>query len=335
MKKYLIVLLIYFISSSLLYSQELAKVGTAGYQFLKIGLDARGQALAGAESPMTNDSRAVFWNPVMLTKIEDWSVSFTHSRYLADMSMQGFSIGKRLQNIGFVALFGTFFNSGDIEETTTSQQNGTGRMFQSASYSIGISFARMLTERFGIGANIKYVNEDLTNGKLETDVRTGTWAVDIGSVYYPRFKFAESLSVIMYIRNFGPEIQLSGSHIDFDQGEILPERAEYSIFQMPLNFYFGIGLDLLNTEQNKITFAAFLQHPNDNEERGNFGMEYTWNSLISLRGGYVLNHDSRSFSGGIGFNIKTFDSIALKLDYAYVNYGILDDVQFFTVAIDW
>ncbi len=335
MKKYLMLALIYFISSNIVYGQELAKVGTAGYQFLKVGMDARGAALGDAVSPMTDDSRAVFWNPVMLTKMNDWSVAFTHSRYLAGMSMEGFSLGKTLPGIGTIALFGTFFNSGDMEETTVAQQNGTGRMFQSQSYSAGVSFARMLTEKFGMGVNIKYVSEDLTNGQLDEDNSTSSWAVDIGSVYYPRFNFAESFRLVMYIRNFGPEIQLAGTHIDFDQGQQLPDPVDFSIFQMPLNFYFGFGYDLWDSDANKITFAALLEHPNDNEERGNFGLEYMWNNLISLRGGYVLNHDSRSLSGGVGFNLKTFDTFTLKLDYAYVDYGVLDDIQYFTVAIDW
>jgi len=335
MKKYLIVILVSLISNSYVYSQGLAKVGTAGNQFLKIGLDAKGVALAGAVDQMTDDSRSVFWNPALLTKMEDWSVSFTHSSYLADMTTQGFSIGKNIENIGYFALFGTFFSSGDMEETTVLQPNGTGRQFQSVSYSIGISYARMLTDKFAIGANFKLISEDLTNGNLETNVLNSNWAMDIGSVYYPRFKGAESLGIFMYLRNFGPENQLNGTHIDFDQGQILPDQLTYSKFQNPLNFYFGLGYDFIDNETNKLSFAAFLQHPNDNEERGNFGLEYTWNNIISLRGGYVLNHDSRTFSGGVGFNVKTFDSFTLKIDYAYVDYGVLDNIQFLTAAIDW
>jgi hypothetical protein len=336
MKKYFIIVFICLLSSSLVYGQEgLAKVGTAGNQFLKIGLDAKGAALAGAVAQVTNDSRAVFWNPALLTRMNNWSVAFTHSSYLADMTTQGFSFGKYFENIGYFALFGTFFSSGDMEETTVLQPNGTGRMFQTVSYSVGIGYARYLTERFAIGANFKYISEDLTNGELETDVLNSNWAIDIGAVYYPRFKNAESLGIYMYIRNFGPENQLSGTHIDFDQGAVLPEEITYSKFQNPLNFYVGIGYDFIATEMNNLSFAAFLQHPNDNVERGNFGLDYTWNEMISLRGGYVLNHDSRSFSGGVGFNLKTFDNFVIKFDYAYVDYGILDSVQFLTASIDW
>ena len=115
MKKYLFTIFFLLISFHWLYAQEeLAKVGTVGYQFLKIGMDARGESLGDAVAPMLDDSRAVFWNPVMLTKMQGWSVSFTHSTYLADMSMDGFSLAKNLPGIGTVGPVSNFAHLPDI-----------------------------------------------------------------------------------------------------------------------------------------------------------------------------------------------------------------------------
>ncbi len=335
MKKYMLIIVLVLVCGNPAFGQGLAKVGTVGYQFLKIGMDARGQALGDAVGPIVDDARAVFWNPAMLNKVQDWSVGFTHSSYFAEMDLQSFVLAKQIEGIGVVAVFGSLWNSGDIEETTVAQQGGTGRIFQSRSYSFGISYARMLTNKFGIGGNFKYINEDLTNGKLDDDNSTGAWAFDVGSVYYPGFEFFKSLRLVMNIRNFGPEIQLAGTHVDFDNGQVLPEAVEYSIFQMPLVFNFGFGFEVWENSQHKMTFAALLEHPNDNLERGNLGLEYWWNNMISLRGGYVLNHDTRTLSGGVGFQLATFETFTLKLDYAYVDYGVLDMTQFFTMAIDW
>jgi hypothetical protein len=298
-------------------------------------MDARGQALGDAVAPMLDDSRAIFWNPAMLTKVTSWSSSFSHTEFLADMQIQAFSLAYNYAGIGTLGLFGTFFNSGDIEETTEYQQDGTGRMFQATAYTVGISYARSLTEKFSVGGNFKYINEDLTNNKLEEDNSTGAWAFDVGMVYYPGFEFFETLRLVMNIRNFGPEIQLAGSHIDFDAGRELPEPVDYSIFQMPMLFNFGVGWEFIDDEYHKLTGALLLEHPNDNLERGNMGLEYWFNDLFSLRGGYVLNHDSRNFSGGFGVKLNTFNTFTVKVDYAYVNYGILDMTQYFTIALDW
>ena len=334
MKRNILIFLMLFLSTNLVMAQGLAKVGTAGYQFMKIGMDARGEALADAIGPLLDDSRAVLWNPAMLVKMENWSASFTHTNFLAGIRMQAFSFAKQMPGIGAVGVFGTILNSGDIEETTVFQQGGTGRFFSTQSYTFGISFARMLTDKFGMGGTFKYVSEDLTKG-LDGGNRTGAWAFDLGTVYYPGFKNLESLRLVMYIRNFGPEVRLSGTHIDFDKGQVLPEPAEYSIFPLPLLFNFGIGMELWETEMNKLSLAIIGEHPNDNLERINTGLEYWWNDMLALRAGYVYNHDSRTLSGGVGFKLNTFDSFALKLDYAYVDYGILDMTQFITLTIDW
>lgn len=335
MRKVIFVILILLLGTGVVFAQGLAKVGTTGYQFLKIAMDARGQALGDAVAPMLDDSRAVFWNPALLVKVQGWSASFTHTEYLADMNLQAFSVAYRYPGIGTFGLFGNIFDSGDMEETTEYSQSGTGRMFQATAYSFGVSYARSLTDKFSIGANFKYINEDLTNNKLDEDNSTGAWAFDVGMVYYPGFDFFESLRLVMNVRNFGPEIQLSGSHVDFDNGQVLPEEVDYSIFQMPLTFNFGVGWELFQTESNVLTAAVLMEHPNDNLERFNTGLEYWWNQMFSLRGGYVINHDSRSLSGGVGFKLATFDALNIKLDYAYVDYGILDMTQFFTVAMDW
>ena len=48
---------------------EISKVGSAGAQFLKIGVGARYQALGEASVAMANDAYSMYWNPAGLAEI--------------------------------------------------------------------------------------------------------------------------------------------------------------------------------------------------------------------------------------------------------------------------
>jgi hypothetical protein len=332
----LIIVIIGLLFGGNLFAQGIAKVGTAGYQFLKIPAGARGVSLGDAGDVIIRDASTMFLNPAALNYVENYSVFINHSEYLADMSHEAIGIAKNFSGLGTIGINLVYLDSGPIDETTVEFQNGTGNTFNAKSYAVGISFARMLTDRFGVGANVKYVNEDLTSG-LSEDNATGAWAVDMGTYYYPGFKYFENLRLSMSIRNFGPEVRLSGSYYDFDgiKGQFLEEESSYSEFPLPLTFRFGIGFDPVDTKNHKLSLAVMGEHPNDNKERLNLGSEYVFNNLLALRGGYVLNHDTRTFSAGFGLQINALGNTSLKIDYAYTQYGVLEDFQIFSLLFDW
>jgi hypothetical protein len=286
---------------------------------------------------MTDDASAMFWNPARLNQIENFSLFLSHSEYLADMSFESFGFAKNVAGIGVIGLNLIYLDSGPIEETTIEFQSGTGKTFSALSYAVGLSYARKLTDRFSIGFNFRYVNEDLTNGLAGADNATGAWAIDAGTVYYPRFKNLESLRLSMSIRNFGPETRLQGTYVDFDgnQGEFLDENSEFSLFPLPLMFQFGIGYDPIETQMHKLSLAIIGEHPNDNLERLNLGAEYMFNNLIALRGGYVLNHDTRTFSAGVGTLLNIIGDTALRVDYGYAHFRVLEDVQHISLSFNW
>lgn len=330
----LLYIMTFALTASVYGQSSLDKVGTAGYQFLKIGHGARGVAMGDAYAPVADDASAVFWNPANLNKIDNFSIFTSHISYLADIKIDVFSAAKHVAGIGVFAINMVYMNSGEMEETTVYQQNGTGRTFKSIAYTFGISYARMLTDKFGIGANFKYVNEDLTNG-LDQDNATGTWAVDLGTIYYPRFSNMESLRLIMSVRNFAPEIQLAGTYQDYDKGQLIEEGSEYKLFPLPLNFEFGVAMEPWEDENNRLTLSLVGVHPNDNSERVNLGAEYMFRNMFAVRGGYIINHDTRNLNAGFGIKLTTLKRFTFKLDYAFAEYGILESAQFFSLTLDW
>jgi len=329
------------------YAQEFAKVGTAGAQFLKIAVGARGIAMAEAFDAVCNDVSAIYWNPAGLTSIKSNSFLVAHANWIADIKYDAGAFARNFQGIGTIGLSFGYLSSGDIEETTVLQPQGTGRTFNTSNLMVGVSYARALTDKFSIGGNIKYVEERLQ------DEKATAWAVDIGTLYRTGFR---SLRMGITIRNFGPELKFAGTYQDYDNGNWVidertgePEQKEYLPYHMPMTFKVSVAYDLLEQENNMLTLATDLVHPNDNVERLNVGAEWLLYKIIALRVGYIgpfgilgrrsdetenldeadeftynTSNYAQNFSTGVGFNldIKGFGSV--NIDYAYTDFGVLD-----------
>ena len=63
-----------------------AAVGTAGSEFLLMDTSARGIALGGAMTAITNDASSIYWNPAGLSQVPRLSATFLYARHVADIS---------------------------------------------------------------------------------------------------------------------------------------------------------------------------------------------------------------------------------------------------------
>ena len=341
------ILSLMFLLSGFGFAQEFAKVGTSGAQFLKIAVGARGIAMAEAFDAVCDDASSIFYNPAGLTSIKNNSFMVSHANWVADIKYEAGAFARNFPRIGIFGVSFSYLTSGDIEETTVMQQEGTGRFFDTGNLMVGFSYARSLTDRFSLGGNIKYIEE-----RLE-DEKATAWAVDIGTVYHTGFN---SLRMGMSIRNFGPELKFEGTYQDYDNGAWVidsrtqaPEQKEYLPYHMPMTFKISLAYDVLEAENQFMTLAVDLVHPNDNVERLNVGGEFKWLKMFALRAGYIgpfgllgrfgdevedqdtvdertydVENYASSFSAGVGFNMEMKGFGAINIDYAYTDLGVLD-----------
>jgi len=308
MKRYYILLLITCLLFSAGTYGQTAKVGLVGAQFLKVDVGARGMALGDAVLPLADDASASFWNPANLSLLKRGSVFFSNVTWLADVQFNAAAAAWNLGSAGTVGAFFQHMNSGEIEETTIVDQQGTGNTFVSTGTVFGVSYARWLTSQFSFGANLKYVAEDLVSGLTGTSsnfAKGGTWAVDLGTYYNTNIK---SIRFGIMIKNFGPEIQPGGHYYDYQLADTImtdaqipdpddptsymivevPEERAFRSYHMPLSFQFGIAFDPINTEMHKLTFSTVITQPNDNVQRFNLGAEYWFMGILALRAGYSI-----------------------------------------------
>ena len=296
-------------------ASSFAKVGTSGAQFLKLGLGARGAAMAGAFIATADDPSAAFWNPACLVRVPGTQVQFTGMQWFADVIYGGGIVSHEFSGVGTFAAQFAMLNSGDMDVTTVAQPEGTGETFTCTNIVASLSFSRMLTDRFSAGMSVKYVREQWD------DISAGGIAVDIGTLYDTGFK---TLRIGMTIQHFGGEITPSGDYTTYYSGGDSTET--YESYSMPMVFKLGMAMDVINRGPHFLTVEVDGIHPSDNVEQLAIGAEYWYNNMFALRGGYRINTDEEGLTAGAGFNIP-LGGKTISLDYAYADWNRLDMVH--------
>ena len=190
-------------------------------------------------------------------------------------------------------------------------------MFTGGDFAAGISYAKKITDQLSIGANVRWIREEID------DLSMNNISVDFGTIFDTGWR---SLRLAMSARNFGPDQNLAGWNEDV--------QIEPVDVRMPMEFRLGVAMDFLESEDNPhfMTLALEATHPNDGAERINTGAEYWYNNILALRAGYRFNYDEESFTFGAGLKYG-FGTIAGKVDYAYVDFGLLKEVHMFTLGL--
>jgi opacity protein-like surface antigen len=98
----------------------------------------------------------------------------------------------------------------------------------------------------------------------------------------------------------------------------------------------GVAADLIQTASSRITFAVDAVHPNDHTEYVNTGAEFAWNEIIFLRAGYKSLFEVDTEEGlslGVGLNYRVVNSLKFSFDYAYQDFGRLENVHYFSFGV--
>ena len=276
------------------YGFDFSKAGTAGLQFLKIGIGARESAMGEAAISTVEGINAIFWNPAGIASAQDREVAFTQNQWLLDIQHSAVAAALRVGNIGVLGLSVIYLGLPEFEETTVQMQDGTGRMVSASDMALGIAFARRFTNKLAMGGQVKYVQE-----KLDSDSFSNV-LLDIGALYHTGFR---NIQIGVSAQHFGPDIKM------------LRDK-----FRMPLIFKVGISDNLITSTLQSLRLGIDLVHPTDNTERMNFGLEYGFAESVFIRSGYRMNSDLGKWSFGAGL-AQNFMGIRGRVDYAYTDYG--------------
>jgi hypothetical protein len=341
MKKYSFIVIIMMLglltqANAQLFSGT-TKVGTTSAQFLKIGAGARAVGMGGAYSAISHDIYSVYWNPAGLsTAVSTTELTFNHANWLADMKYDFAAASFNMGDAGTVAASFTSFGVPEQEVTTYANPNGDGRMWDATSISFALTYSKMLTDRFSVGVNFKFIRESIWN------TSSSGMAIDVGTLYRTPFN---DLTISAAIFNFGSDLALDGRDLKFntdpnnniDSGpNNIPAKYDTDAFPLPLMFRFGLAMDIVNTKFIRFTGAVDAVHPNDNSEYLNLGAEFAYDELIMLRMGYrqlFMNNSEGGLTFGAGLHYKFNNSLGITINYAFADYNRLSNVHFFDVSL--
>ena len=298
-----------------------AQTGTTLGQFLLIEPSAEVAGLGNAGATTRSGAMAAYYNPGALGQLEQSSVQFTHSPWLADITYDYASAAIRLGN-NTLMLSLTSLNSGEIDVRTVDQPLGTGERYTVQDFAFGLGYGRRITDRFSAGVQLKYIQESIWHSQA-----TAT-ALDVGVLYELPFRAFLGAS----ISNFGTRGQFDGRdlQIRFDQNpdifgdnSNLPAALETEDFPLPIFFRVGMGYPMQVGENSTVTVVADAYQPSDASNSVSVGAEWSYADLIALRTGYqnLFLEDGEgglSFGGGLRYRLSGYD---LRFDYAWTDFG--------------
>lgn len=295
------------------------RAGISTAQFLKIGIGGRAAAMGESFVAISDDASALYWNPAGLAQFKTNQVIFSHNIWLVDINHDFLGAVYHLDSDNTFGISLTSLSMEKMPVTTEFSPFGNGEYFGFSDIALSVSYARKMTEQFSFGGTVKYIEETLDKLKMRGVM------IDIGTYYRTGLgstRFAVAVS------NFGAELAPDGEVVLVGKRK----KSEWQSFAPPTMFRIGFAFEPYQDEQHSITTSIQLNHPNDNSENVSIGLEYSWNQMLFLRGGYKINVDEQNYSFGAGVNVPI--SIAqFTFDYAFANFEQLGSAHRFSIIL--
>ena len=215
-----------------------------------------------------------------------------------------------------------------MDVTTVPSPNGTGETFNVLDISLRLIYGKHLTDRLRISGSIKYIREEIYTTSMQSFV------FDLGSNFNTGIY---GIILGMSVSNFGPDVQFQGEglQVEVESSEDISgyQQKITKKFSVPLVFRLGIQKDIIGEDEvgeDRLTVSIDAINPIDYTVYAGLGVEYSWRDMAFIRGGTHLFHDTAGLSFGAGVKWQI-----ISLDYAYLNYGILEETHQFGISLEF
>ncbi|WP_353266447.1 PorV/PorQ family protein [Gemmatimonas sp.] len=326
--------------------------GTRGASFLHLNVGARTGAMAGAVASSVRGPMAWFLNPAGAASSEGFSMAAGRQNLYADLGLKQSYAAVSIPALGGV--LGVHFNSlssGDILRTTEANPFGErlgGTNFQWTSTVAGVGYARRLTDRLQIGAQVKFIGEGIP------DAGTKWFAGDIGTQFNTGIY---GLTVGGSISNVGTVGKANGALltrvVSTTDRTNFQENRRVSFYtagvELPIEFRLALGSDLLGSANslfgrgsgnNTLNAEIAVNEATDFTTQYAIAAEYGYKNRFFVRGGQRLYNDDRNrgtttpigLSGGFGLRLP-LKGRDVRFDYSYESAGALQNIQIFSFEV--
>jgi hypothetical protein len=323
-------------------SAQNKRIGTAAAPELLIPIGARDLAMGGSSMAISEGVEAIHWNPAGLGKMTSSAEAmFSNMTYIADIGVNYGAVAGSFGQFGTLALSLKSLNFGDINITTVDDPDGSGgRVFSPAFVTVGLSFARSLTEAISAGGSVKLISEQIHR------VSASGVAFDFG-VQYNKLGGIPGFSVGVAVKNIGGQMKFDGSGLlrdaiasDVSRG-VQKFKSEAASFELPSTI--EIGLSYQRSFGDNIGALVSGSFTNNNlfldEYRigGEVQVKLESMNLFARTGIAMAPNDQNAetenvfgacFGGGISTNAA---GLNITIDYAYRSTKFFDANQVFSV----
>ncbi len=274
------------------------RAGSAGSTDLLINPWAQSSGWAGANTAIGRGLESQFLNIAGMAFTERTELLFTHTRWLAgtDIGINAFGFSQNLgKSRGVLGLSVMSLGSGDIQETTVEQPEGTGSTYTVNNLNLGLSYARSFSDRIHGGVTVRLVNQAISN------VSASGFAVDAGIIYKTTIGKpkeyegidSDNLHFGITLRNIGPRMMATGDGLTVKNispvfGAPVSQQQRSAEYEMPALMNIGIAYVQRFSEAHRITGAFNFTTNSFTKDQFQLGLEYGFKDFLMIRGGYLF-----------------------------------------------
>ncbi len=332
-----LIFMVLLIATQALYAQA-DRNGTAGASELLIPVGARGVAMGNATVTSASGIDAMYWNPANVAKGSNGlEMVASHRTFIADIGITYGAVSVKTGSLGSFGFSLKSLSMDPILKTTVINPDGTGQTFKPQHIVVGANWSKLLTDKISVGLNVKYVSETIDLVKA-----TGL-AFDFG-VNYSDLADIDGLDFAVVLRNFGSDMVFDGSALWTKANNTDQRRGsqwykiEAAKFALPTAFDIALGYELGIGKTSKIDIATVYTNSNFYAEEYKLGVEYGYDNLFFVRGGYVYTSGFEandvlmklSFGAGISYN---FSGVNVVFDYAFVPAQYFTDTHLISIGL--
>ena len=325
-----------------------------------IAPDARAAGMGDVGVATDPDVNSQYWNPAKYPfTISRAGVSLNYTPWLRqlvnDMDLAYLSGYYRIGDYSAVSSSLRYFSLGEV--TTGGSTDGSAAMtIKPYELSFDVAYSLMLSEKFSLGAAVRWIYSDLTYNFNEETAPGSAFAADISAYYQNYINIGTKITFGGDNRSeFIPtNLRLGASLMipidEFNRFTIAADANKFLVPTYPKRNSDESEVDYQNRLQKEYydvssisgIFKSFSDAPGGAKEElqevnWSVGAEYVYNDKFSLRAGYHNESENKGnrkyFTVGAGFKMSVF-----SLDAGYViataKSNPLDQTLRFTLTFD-
>ena len=280
-----------------------AAVGTTGSEFLLFDTSARGDAMGGAMTAVTNDSSSIYWNPAGLAHIPRVSASAMYADYIAGITYNAASYAQRINDSSVLGGGVRYLNGGSVPQTDLNGQ--TVGTFTPSSY----------VAEFGWGQSIDDLSDsemDLAMGVTARTIYTSLGTANANG-YGGDFGVTSRFYTAATTYDVGFAVQNVGSGQRFDQvRNTMPTRIRFGGSVKPFP---------------SLTLSLEAVGPINDAPYGALGVEYSLELERGVKAAARAGINTETYASlgtasmlSVGLGLSAHN---LSFDYAFVPMGVL------------